>query len=135
MKEIWVYSKSVGDMSVYYAECSNNRFLAGKIKGTEMDAIITALFAFMATLGPENINIFFHKDQTDIWNEFNVYEKDQNLFINILNRKSYAASFKKYHAVIHSFSFLVRYHLINPSSNKSEMIKNYVQKICERENK
>lgn len=133
MKQVWLYAKSFGNKSAFYIEQSPDKFFAGVVQGSEMEAALTALMAYFTLVGPENAFVFFHADNSDLLSDFKKYEDEQAHFMNVIETKPYKKAFKKYHELTRSFSFLMSYHSDKSKEPVTERLKFKVDKLIERE--
>ncbi len=133
MNHLHIYAKSFGKKSCFYIELSKDRYLAGQVQGSEMEAVLSGLMSIFTLIGPENCFLYFHIDQTHLLADFKSYEDEQNHFISQIETKPYAKAFKKYHELTCRFSFLMSYHLDNSKDKITDRLKAYVEKMIERQ--
>lgn len=133
MKQIWLYSKSFGNKTAFYIEQSPDKFFAGVVQGSEMEAALTALMAYFTLVGPENAFVFFHPEQHVLLDEFKAYENEPNHYMSLIDKRPFSKAFKKYHELTRSFSFLMSYYGDKSKEPVTERLKFKVEKLIERE--
>lgn len=131
--QIHIYAKSFGKKTAFYVEQTKEKFFAGVVQGSEMEAVLTSLMAFFTLVGPENAFIYFHNDNSDLLRDLKDYENEQAHFINTIDSRPYKKAFKKYHELTRSFSFLMSYQEDKSKEPITDRLKFMVDRIIKRE--